>query len=360
MNQSWRVTTNSSSKTPRPPLIGLGQELANYPNLQTVLDRRWVARHNPVPPERDQHRIARWLRSDTAPGILTTLDRVIGNIQNSNIPDASAHLDSFAWDADGTADILTELFFGNWLINNGYKNKLQLPRAGADFLIDLGGKEPYAIEAISPRKIDYRGELLDQLKWLATTYGYWVRIRFDGPRTPILDFKDRTDLVDRAEAALERAVARNPSHPNFTQRFRSLGLSLSWRLRTPPGASSMALGGVDRWYAMQILASAAQTKERQLKPGTSNALLVGAISLPIDFRILLEEYRTGTDEQIAQLNQEFGPIWQTVPDRVKHICVYELSLDRDDPFRTTWVTNPLSPYTDPPQFEDFRTAFTYH
>lgn len=339
------------------PATSLVSELGAYPYLAQVLGGAWVREHETIPPEADSHRIARWLRSDTAASMLATIETVIKDIRQANVPRAAAHLRPLRSNPEAFLETATELYFLHWLINHSFP--FDLPNAGPDFHIDLGGGSPFALEATTPRKTDWQDELLDRLKWVAVRFQYWGELIYSVERLPDLDGAMRDRIVERALASLTRAKNRPAGRHHVTQRYAKFHMQINWRDDAHVGMSSRTTGTASLRNAFELIAAAAATKDRQLPKGVATGLLLGVSQLPTESLVLIDRFRNASSTALAEINRDIEDYWRLVPNQVKHICLYELSLDRTIPFRTTWIENPACPYESPPHFQAFRDAFTY-
>ena len=128
------------------------------------------------------------------------------------------------------------------------------------------------------------------------------------------------------------------------------GLTITWRRDPQPGCDASYGGGPSSTYhGFRFLAQAAPHKRRQLPASRAAGLLVGTSHLPLSIHHLLDARRlySGNDRDQLEANLA-GHWWPRVPAQLKHLAVYQLSLDRRIPFGLTVLTNPLCPFPDPP------------
>lgn len=329
------------------PLIEL---MEPYPHLRHALGPQWIAVQDRVDPIQSRFPLARWLRVDGFQADLSTIDIVLQQLEG--VPGIADRRRRIRSNAPALMETLTELYFGAWLLDEGFS--FDLPDEGADFNVHLGENQSLAIEATTPRIAQWAQDLFERLHLVALRTGHSgsVEHQLETLADTSLSIKIVNTIVMEALDALA------PTNPNtagmdldVTQDYPNYGMKITWTPSVRPGIAAMTSPKTTSPYTFFYrLVSAARKKAEQLSPDQAGVLLVGTQHLPVtelwSFENAIRHYPLE--------NMQFD--WTKLPNQIKHVILYYLQLKRIKPFQAIWIVNPASSLPDPPEARQFLQA----
>lgn len=327
------------------PLI---HRLEPYPHLREALGLEWISEQDRIDPILSPFPLARWLRLDGFEPDLTMLDVVLGRLSTiSGIGDRRKRLQA---DAPALMETLTELYFGAWLLDLGYT--FDWPRQGADFTVHLGADQRLRIEATTPRKAAWSGDLFERLHLVALRTGCSMRIEHSLEMLPnparssdIVGtiVREVLDAIELSDVLCQR------QEPQQTGRdYPEVGIKVAWTSsETPIIRAVTSPGPLSPYSGFGYLINAAKSKTHQLPEGQAGVLLIGTSQLPT---LAWESFHDAL-RNVPPEDMQFP--WNQVPGQVKHVILYSMELRKIEPFKATWIVNPASPLPDAPGVMQF-------
>jgi hypothetical protein len=361
--RSRKEATLTSPTVPSPPdndhADPIKDRLRSYPNLYQVLGESWLDQQVAIHPAKSRYALARWLRIDGYEVRLNMLDRLLGMFEKtSGIAERRRRISG---DAPSLEATVVELHFAAWLTENGIR--LEMPKVGADFRVELSEGAHLPIEAMTPRRKVWFDDLFARLTYIKRGSGFSLKWGFHPDDLPddesmaprfdeLLTDEIAVGIVDEAltNIAAIKSDSSN-SRSGFEQARPDIGFRASWLndgVEYMSGRTSpRSLAVWDTWVQIRN-AARIKTENQQLPPGQTSALLVGTNQLDDGLLGYWADW-------VERVEDEWVPLkWEQIPPQIKYVMLYKVSWSQLEPQCALLLINVASAYPDVPGFDEFR------